>query len=272
MNKNIYSQEETNLHTHSFYCGHGTGTIMQYTKEALQSGLSLLGFSEHCPVEDDRCKKSRMKQEQIPLYEQDCQEAKVQYDGKLHILTGYECDYLRQYDSYYASVKERVDYLVCAIHDLSEDLNQEYSVFWNRLSKKDLAAYADMYCSALSSGLFLFGAHPDVFAYNYFSWDAETEAISKAIIECAVANDVALEINANGMRKRMVGSRYPYPLTEFWNIAKEYPLKVVTNSDAHAPFEIRSGRDECFSLAQEHNLQFVSYQVDDQTGLTLIAP
>ncbi|NCC66292.1 MAG: PHP domain-containing protein, partial [Spirochaetia bacterium] len=152
MNKNIYSQEVTNLHTHSFYCGHGTGTIMQYTKEALQSGLSLLGFSEHCPVEDDRWKKSRMKQEQIPLYELDCQEAKHRYHGKLHILTGYECDYLRQYDSYYASVKDRVDFLICAIHDLSKDLDQEYSVFWNRLSKKDLAIYADMYCSALSSG------------------------------------------------------------------------------------------------------------------------
>lgn len=272
MNKKIYSQEVTNLHTHSFYCGHGTGTIAEYAKEATIEGLQLLGFSEHCPVEDNRWERSRMELSQIPLYEQDCEDVKEQYSGSLDILTGYECDYLRQYDSYYAAVKERVDYMVCAIHDLSEDIKREYSVFWNRLTKEDLATYADMYCAALSSGLFLFGAHPDVFAYNYFAWDSEAEAVSRAIIECAVDNDVALEINANGMRKRLVGSRYPYPLTEFWKIASEYPLKVVTNSDAHAPFEVRSGREECFSLAEQTNLQFVTYQVDEKSGLVFVSP
>ena len=267
MNRQHYTQQETNLHTHSYFCGHGTGTIAEYVAEAEKQGVHLLGFSEHCPVVDNRWSRSRMALEQMSIYEEDIARAKE--DTSLPLLTGYECDYLPQYRSYYQEIAERVDYLICSIHDLSFDLEREYSLFWNTLTKEDLHLYADLYCQALSSGLFLFGAHPDVFAYNYHIWDKEAEACSRAIIECAVAMDVPLEINANGMRKRKVdtplGQRYSYPISEFWQIARTYPLKVVTNSDAHAPFEVNAGRKECFDFASEAGISFVSYQLEDST-------
>ncbi|MDN5334415.1 histidinol-phosphatase [Sphaerochaeta halotolerans] len=275
MRNQEYTQEVVNLHTHSFYCGHGSGTVEEYVQSASEKGIALLGMSEHCPVPDGRWNRSRMDFDQIESYERDCRVAKETAPEGLSVLTGYECDYLPEYQSYYAEVAERVDYLICAIHDLSTELSREYSVFWNQLSKKNLATYTDMYCESLSSGLFLFGAHPDLFGYYYHTWDGETEACSRAIIECAVANNVALEINANGMRKRKVqlhdGWRNPYPLSPFWEIASEYPLQVVTNSDAHNPSLLKEGYEACAQIASENNLQFCSYRVErEQTGSTRI--
>ena len=271
MQNQEYNQEVVNLHTHSFYCGHGSGTIEEYVQAASEHGLALLGMSEHCPVPDGRWHRSRMDYSQIEAYEHDCQMAKETAPEGLAVITGYECDYLLEYQGYYREVAERVDYLIGAIHDLSTDLKCEHSVFWHQLSKKDLATYTDMYCDMLSSGLFLFGAHPDLFGYYYHQWDTEAEACSRAIIECAVANNVALEINANGMRKRKVqldeGWRHPYPLSPFWEIASEYPLQVVTHSDAHKPSLIKEGYEACANIAIENNLQLCSYGVErDQTG------
>lgn len=265
MNIQTYSQEVVNLHTHSFYCGHGTGQVSEYAQAAVEQGLKVVGFTEHCPVPDSRWVRTRMGYDQMPLYEADIRQ--VQLQNKLAVFTAYECDYLPQYQSYYQELKENVDYLICAIHDLSFDITREYSVFWNTLTKEDLGLYTDLYCKALQSGLFLFGAHPDVFAYNYHAWDEESKACSKAIIECAVSEGVALEINANGLRKRKVktaeGERYAYPLLPFWQLAGEYPLKVVTNSDAHKPGEIRADQDKTFALAEQVGLSFVSYSLQD---------
>lgn len=267
MNTQTYTQEVVNLHTHSFYCGHGIGQISEYATEAHNSGLRLLGFTEHCPVPDERWDRTRMDWHQMGRYEQDIDVERTSYRDSMTILTAYECDWLSGYRSYYEELKERVDYLICAVHDLSFDSSKEYSVFWNTLTKDDLALYTDLYCKALQSGLFLFGAHPDVFAYNYLPWDDQAQACSKAIIECAVSEGVALEINSNGMRKRKVkteqGERYAYPVTEFWQLASKYPLKVVTNSDAHKPVEIRAALDKTFALAQEAGLSFVSYTLED---------
>ncbi len=204
-------------------------------------------------------------------YEADCEQEKQKASGSpLTILTGYECDYLKGYHSYFEDLKQRVDYLICGVHDLSPDLDQEYSVFYSNLTKHDLFRYTDMYCQALESGLFLFGAHPDVFAHSYPKWDAEAKAASRAIIECAVSNNVALEINANGMRKRKVkgesGLRYAYPLAEFWRMASEYPLKVVTNSDAHESRFLVDRQEECFAFARQCSVQFSSYLLQDIQG------
>ena len=136
MNTQHYIQQETNLHTHSYFCGHGTGTIAEYVAEAQKQGLKLLGFSEHCPVEDNRWNRSRMALEQMSIYEDDIANARA--EASLPILTGYECDYLPQYRSYYQEIGARVDYLICAIHDLSLELEREYSLFWNTLTKDDL--------------------------------------------------------------------------------------------------------------------------------------
>jgi histidinol phosphatase-like PHP family hydrolase len=89
-----------------------------------------------------------------------------------------------------------------------------------------------------------------LFLYSYTSsnqqfreFDSFALDVSKRIIEAAISNDVALEINAGGVAKGkyMIHGKYEYiyPRTEFWNVVKEYQkhhnVKVVIGADAHTP-------------------------------------
>ncbi|MFA6784618.1 MAG: histidinol-phosphatase [Sphaerochaeta sp.] len=275
MNSSTYTQEVVNLHTHSYYCGHGFGEVAEYAEKACMQHLHVLGMSEHCPVSDERWVRTRMPFAMLGQYNQDCLRTQNEYVGKLEILRGFECDYLPQYRSFYKEMSEQCDYLLFGIHDLSLDIDSEYSVFWNTMTKQDLYTYTEIYLQALQSGLFLFGAHPDVFMYNYQEWDEETKACSKAIIECAVDYNVALEINANGMRKKMVetsrGVRYAYPHQEFWKLASQYPVKVITNSDAHNPDYVNDGFTLCKTFAESCSIEFSSYLIGKEKDTSIIS-
>ncbi len=270
MNMQTYTQEVVNLHTHSYYCGHGFGEVTEYAQEGLKQGLELLGMSEHCPVPDNRWGGSRMAYSMLDSYNKDCIAVKMEYSGRLEVLRGFECDYLPQYQSYFEELQEKCDYLFFGVHDLSLDIDSEYSMFWNPITKEDLLAYTKLYLEGLESGLFLFGAHPDVFCHSYRAWDAETIACSKAILECAVSNDVALEINGNGMRKGIVktsyGTRYAYPHHEFWKLAAQYPVKVLFNSDAHKPSHVNESMARCLSFAKDCGITYSSFQVEKKQG------
>jgi histidinol-phosphatase (PHP family) len=269
MNIKKYTQEVVNLHTHSYYCGHGFGEVEEYAQAALEQNLQVLGMSEHCPVPDDRWSRTRMPNDLFPNYNQDCLAVQEKYAGKLVVLRSFECDYFKQYHSYFKDYilgELGCDYLLFGVHDLSLDKNEEYSMFWNKLTKKDLFTYTDQYLMAMQSGLFLFGAHPDVFAYKYLHWDSEALACSKAILECAVSCNVALEINANGMRKNKIetgkGSRFAYPLSEFWQLAATYPVNIICNSDAHKPEYVNDKYEACKEFADSHEIVFSSYTVE----------
>ena len=63
-----------------------------------------------------------------------------------------------------------------------------------------------------------------MFFIQYFKWDEQAKAISKAIIEAAAYYDVALEVNGNGILKekseRLNGERDLFTLVEeFWKLA-----------------------------------------------------
>ncbi|MBQ9116919.1 MAG: hypothetical protein IJY04_07835, partial [Clostridia bacterium] len=38
-----------NYHTHTFRCGHASGTEREYIEKAIAEGLTVLGFSDHSP-------------------------------------------------------------------------------------------------------------------------------------------------------------------------------------------------------------------------------
>lgn len=267
MKTHIYPQEVANLHTHSHYCGHGNGEIAEYVDAARSAGLALLGFSEHCPLPDDRYRSTRMAFADQARYEADVR-AQDGY-GEMTILLGYECDYHSVYHSYLNEVAERTDYLLGAVHFLNAAGEADDSLFYRPLVKRDLTRYADRYCAMLQSGLFLYGVHPDLFTYSYQVWDSEATAISRAIIECALSEGVGLEINGYGLQKLVVptadGMTHSYPHARFWALAGEYPgLRVVSSSDAHTPGDVAYGIEETGALARASALERSSYRLSDR--------
>ena len=212
-----------NLHTHSFYCGHGSGRIGEYCDEAERNGFSLLGFSEHCPFPDGLLSRSRMPFPSMELYERDVRSERRPFS----ILLGYEVDYFRSRRSYYERLKERVDYLIGGTHYIFRPDGSMASVFDSLLSGDDIRRYADQTVRAMSSGLFSFYAHPDVYLSER-PFGKDEEAAAALILDAAAELGVPLELNGNGHLKGR-----GYPSEEFWRMAAARGIPALVSSDAH---------------------------------------
>ena len=267
----LYSQAKVNLHTHSFYCGHGAGEISDYVKEAKAEGkLSVLGFSEHCPVPDNRWPSTRMQFDQLPLYIRDVRASRAEENAQakgLQILLGAECDYMPQYHSYFKDEllgKQGFDYLIGAVHFHHDPITGAY-IYPNKIPDYTpfLGEYVKNYIMTIESGLFLFCAHPDLYAYNT-PWSADLKAAAKDIIQCAKEHDTILEVNGNGLRKGLaqIGGvlRHKYTIPEFWEMALDAGVRICCNSDAHAPKELPI--DNCLEFAHKLGINFVSWNVE----------
>lgn len=223
-----------NLHTHSFYCGHGHGTIAEYAEEGRRLGLDLLGFSEHCPRPDGRFKRSRMASESMVLYEADCRREAGK--GGLAILAGYECDYSPKHQDYYRELlaSGRADYLITGTHFIPlKDGSGFVSPFTGTLADEDVITYRDMLISAMDSGLFSFVAHPDLYLAGYAEFNRLASETARIICRHAAELGLPLEVNGNGFLKPPVDGRYAYPVEDFWRIAAEESVRCIYNTDAH---------------------------------------
>lgn len=273
----VYSQEEANLHTHSFYCRHGVGTIKEYCDEAEKGGkLKVLGFSEHMPL-PDKCLNysTRMDFSDLAPYNADIRREKERTGIK--VLLGGECDWIRSEKGFYQDCllgEMGYDYILGSVHSMvSPDTGIDTYISRIGVSmRKILTKYVETYTEMLSSGLFLFGCHPDLFMADCLTWDDETKSASKDIISCAVDCNIPLEMNDCGLRKPMIetpaGKKYQYTNPEFWLLAKEMGAMIVTSSDAHDPKDI-TGREtdgylsQTFALAANLGIEFASWDIGE---------
>ena len=269
-----YTPDKVNLHTHSFYCRHGKGTIAEYVEFAKREGLGLLGFSEHCPLPDREYQKgNRMDFEELPLYEADIRSEQLR-NPDIKILIGAECDWLPDELGFYKDglLGERgYDYISCSVHDMTDSAGEEhYLGHFTSMDVPTLLRYVRIYTDALRSGIFTFGCHPDLFMAGYRRWDADVIAASKDIIQCAIDCNIPLEFNDLGLRKKPIVAddgtvRAPYPVLEFWELARDLGATAITNSDAHKPADVAAHKRSTMLWAKEIGLKLSGWELD-QSG------
>ena len=270
----IYTPDKVNLHTHSFYCRHGKGTIAEYVEFAKREGLGLLGFSEHCPLPDREYQKgNRMDFEELPLYEADIRSEQLR-NPDIRILIGAECDWLPDELGFYKDglLGERgYDYISCSVHDMTDSAGEEhYLGHFTSMDVPTLLRYVRIYTDALRTGIFTFGCHPDLFMAGYRRWDADVIAASKDIIQCAIDCNIPLEFNDLGLRKKPIVAddgtvRAPYPVLEFWELARDLGVTAITNSDAHKPADVAAHKRSTMLWAKELGLKLSGWELD-QSG------
>ena len=98
---------KANYHTHTARCGHATGTDEDYVLAAIEQGFDELGFSDHVPwpYQDGYTHPSvRMRVDQMPGYLNSVRALAAQYKDKIHILTGFECEYFPDYMNWLADM------------------------------------------------------------------------------------------------------------------------------------------------------------------------
>lgn len=249
-----------NYHTHTYRCKHATGEVIDYAKVAVEQGISVLGITEHTPLPDNRWLEMRMAIEELPGYMNAIEEAQARFP-QLTILKGVECEYATEYHSFYQDEllgKWKLDYLILGPHFFP------YQGEWlashdDIRSAKTLRAYTEHLIKSMETGLFTFVAHPDLFGITYEEWDENTAACSKDILLAAEKLQIPLEINGYGLRKPPIytkaGPRRIYPWMPFWELAQDYNVEVVVNSDAHFPEDVAANINDGLLIAKQLNLK-----------------
>ena len=251
-----------NFHTHTFRCKHATGDAEDYCAIAVARGMHTLGFSDHAALPDNRWQRERMSYEQLDGYVDAVRKAQTDYPS-LRVLLGMESEYVPELRAYYEDElfgARRFDYLVGGPHYFEQEGAWKGSYGGTR-DAASLTAYGRNVASMIESGLFDFIAHPDLFGNCYEHWDENTIACSRDIFAAAKAHDVALEVNALGLRKiahKKPTNPFPmYPWLPFWELASECGVKVVVNSDAHRPQDLQARTAEAYAIVAALGLQLV---------------
>jgi histidinol-phosphatase (PHP family) len=227
---------KANYHTHHELCNHAHGTTEDYVKEAIKQGFTDLGMSDHVPSVMN-LDGMRMRFNDLPKYYKDVRETALEYKDKINVHLGMECEYLEPDPEYYQNFLNEVDYLILGQHYIVQD--GRYISTFGLFKPEHIKTYAEAVKKALESGYFSLFAHPDIFMCGYDTFDEAAVEAAHIIAKASLETGVPLEFNANGIRRGIKqtsqGKRYAYPRKEFWDIIRNYDVKIILSADAHHP-------------------------------------
>ena len=243
-----------NYHTHTYRCGHAEGEESHYVLHAWESGLRILGFSDHTPYDffdfGPRDRPMRMKPGELEEYAESVRALCAEYRGRMDIRLGVEAEY---YPKYFLRLVDMlrangVEYMILGQHFIGNEIGEAYC---GRPTDDPavLERYVAQSIEALGTGLFTYFAHPDLI---HFTGDGELYTRQmRRLCRAARETDTPLEINLLGLR---TGRNYPDE--RFWRIAGEEGNRVVLGCDAHAPRDVwhPEAEAEARALAEKYAL------------------
>ena len=221
---------KVNLHAHTVRCGHASGTEREYIENAVRAGLTRYGFADHAPYvfRDGYYSNFRMKPEQQEDYVNTLLALKEEYKDVIDIKIGYEAEYYPEFFGEFLKLITRypVDYLILGQHFMESEITRKYSGI-TTADEGYLAQYADQYIEAMKTGVFTYGAHPDL--VNFTGSEAVFDKHYGRLIEAAKECGMPMEINFLGIRDRRF-----YPHDRFFMLCGQIGAEVCFGCDAHS--------------------------------------
>jgi len=254
------------LHNHTTRCNHAEGTVDEYIQRAIELGIDIYGFSEHAPMDFDE--KYRLPFCDMQAYTNDILTAKEKYKKEIHILLGYEVDWLQGH------MDERVlgadvDYLIGSVHFIDKwgfD-DPEFIGGWKSKDIDEIwQAYFEATEAMAKSGKFDIVGHLDLIKVFKFMPKQDVRVLAKNVLRAIKNSNMVMEINTAGLRKP-IGEMYPSRalLEEAYDLA----IPITFSSDAHAVAQIGAGYDLAIALAKDIGYtQAVSFQGRDKQLIT----
>lgn len=252
---------KTNYHTHTPRCMHASGSEREYARRAVEAGYSELGFADHCPWNYGRNFVSDMRMEpgELKDYARAVRAVQAEYQGKLKIHLGLECEYFPARMGWLMEQKERyrLDYLILGNHFDTDEPTGMY--FGACRGSQDIRRYVKMTLEGMETGYFAYLAHPDLFLRLIRGFDREAADASRTICRAAKQLNLPLEYNLNGLFycKGFSGAGLGYPCRAFWEIAAQEGVSAVIGVDAHSPDLLSNGAlyDEAAQTLEELGVQ-----------------
>ena len=159
---------QTNYHTHTARCQHAAGEDREYIEAAIERGIKVLGFSDHCPwiFPGDYVSGIRMLPSQTDDYCHSLESLRKEYASDIDIKIGFEAEYvpslMEAQDRFLADYP--IDYMILGQHYLGEEPGSVYTG-WETDDYQILKKYVDTVIEGMESGRYLYLAHPDLIYY-----------------------------------------------------------------------------------------------------------
>ena len=254
----------TNYHSHCSFCD-GRAPFEEFVKEAISQGFYSYGVSSHAPLPFPT--QWTMEWEQMEAYLDDFKNLRSKYADEIELYVGLEIDYLNEESnpSVARFTELPLDYRIGSVHLLYDaagevvDIDCSPAVFKERVDRHfngDVLRVVRMYFDRLFRMVELGGfdilGHADKMHYNASCYhpglldEPWYEALMKDYFSLVASRGYLVEINTKAYDS--LGTFYPN--SRYWELMKEYQIKVLVNSDAHYPERINAGRMEALRLLQ----------------------
>ena len=240
-----------NYHTHTTRCNHAVGADREYFKSAIQSGVKILGISDHAPFPDRAF--VGMTPDILPEYVAAMSALREEFKNDLTVHIGLELEYdpknfPRQFDFLKA---HGIEYLILGQHALFgiSDIAGDHIT---SSEEKYLDHHCGLQREAMDTGIITYVAHPDI--CNFTGSEAVYERHIRALCRHARDLEIPLEINLLGLR-----TNRHYPRPHFWQIAGEEGCQVILGCDAHEPeaFLDKTGPNAAMELVDRFHLNLI---------------
>lgn len=242
------------LHTHHARCGHARGTLEEIARHAHARGVGVLGWSDHAPLfahtEDHPKPGVQMARSEWPAYLREAHEVRARLAAEgldLDLRIGIEADYLPGTEEAYREALRdpRLDYALGSVHEVN-GWHVYKPATWEDLRDPDdfHVAYWRALRDAAASGLFDVLSHLDAIKALAPAPRRDLTAEREATLDAIAEADVAVEINASGLRKS--DEFFPAPGLVEGLVRREVP--ITFGSDAHRFEELGAHFDDAARL------------------------
>ena len=254
----------TNYHSHCSFCD-GRAPLEEFVKEAISQGFYSYGVSSHAPLPFPT--RWTMEWEQMEAYLDEFKNLRSKYADEIELYVGLEIDYLNEESnpSVARFTELPLDYRIGSVHLLYDaagevvDIDCSPAVFKERVDRhfngdvlRVIRMYFDRLFRMVELGGFDILGHADKMHYNASCYhpglldEPWYEALMKDYFSLVASRGYLVEINTKAYDS--LGTFYPN--SRYWELMKEYQIKILVNSDAHYPERINAGRIEALRLLQ----------------------
>ena len=254
----------TNYHSHCSFCD-GRAPLEEFVEEAIRQGFYSYGVSSHAPLPFPT--RWTMEWEQMEAYLDEFKNLRSKYADEIELYVGLEIDYLNEESnpSVARFTELPLDYRIGSVHLLYDaagevvDIDCSPAVFKERVDRhfngdvlRVIRMYFDRLFRMVELGGFDVLGHADKMHYNTSCYhpglldEPWYEALMKDYFSLVASRGYLVEINTKAYDS--LGTFYPN--SRYWELMKEYQIKVLVNSDAHYPERINAGRMEALRLLQ----------------------
>jgi len=236
------------FHIHTARCGHADkkmvdeDTILQFA----ENGYKSISFTDHSPWKEFLNSYNpghAMEWNQKEEYFKSIRSLSEKYKDRIEVLAGMEMEYIPQYMDEMKEIVSESDIVVIGEHFTYCDENGYTSLHKSGFvpNEKELDFYANALVSSCEKGFASILAHPDLFMIHKTEFGKKEEEITHRICKAAEKYNVPLEINLCLIAKNRFfeSTKITYPCRAFWEIAKNYNIKVLYGLDYHGYFPVK---------------------------------